>query len=115
MGKCRENNKKPVRTGRLARVGRPADVPSGRGATVVLKDGTELALFNLNGNFYAIENFCPHKGYEIADSPLAGNAVVCEHHDWRFDVRTGAGLTAPKCPLESYEVVIEDGWLLIRI
>ncbi|QYO65772.1 Rieske (2Fe-2S) protein [Leptolyngbya sp. 7M] len=115
MGKVRHNKHKPIREGRSIKVGRAESVPSGRGATVQLNDGSELALFNVGGTFYAIENFCPHKGYPLADSPLKGTTVICEHHDWMFDVRTGHCFTAPKCSIEKYPVRIEDGWIFIDV
>lgn len=115
MGKYRENKRKPERTGKLIKVGKPEDVPPGRGATVKLQNGKEVALFNVNGNFHAIENFCPHKAYPLADSRLYGNIVECDLHAWRFDVRTGECFTKKDCSIEPYEVVIEDGWIKILI
>lgn len=115
MGKLYENKRKPERTGRKITVGRVSDLPKGRGATVKLKDGKEVALFNINGNFHAIENFCPHKAYPLADSPIRGNIVECNLHSWRFDVRTGECYTKKNCSIESYEVVIEDDWIKILV
>ena len=73
MGKQRENRHKPRREGKKITVGKTEDVPAGRSATVKLKGGAEVALFNSGGKFYAIENFCPHKGVPLADSPLHGS------------------------------------------
>ena len=115
MSKYRENKRKPHREGKLITVGRTEAVPTGRGATVKLKDGTEIALFNVNGKFSAIENFCPHKGYPLADSRLYGGIVECDLHGWRFDVSSGECFTKKDCSLESYEVVIEDGWIKILV
>lgn len=115
MGKLQENKRKPQRTGRKATVGRVSDVPEGRGATVKLKDNSQVALFNANGKFYAIENFCPHKGYPLANSPLDGNTVKCEFHGWRFDVRTGECFKKKGCSIESYKVVVEDEMIKILV
>lgn len=115
MGKCRENKHKPQRAGKIVTVGKSADVPEGRGATVKLKGGGEVALFNAGGKFYAIENFCPHKGVPLADAPLAETVVECELHGWRFDVRTGVCLTKKNCSIESYEVLIEGDLIKIII
>jgi nitrite reductase (NADH) small subunit len=108
------NFRKPKRDGRLITVGRVEDVPTGRGATVELLDGTELALYNIDGEFHAIENFCPHKGAPLADGQLCGHLVECDWHGWRFDVRTGACLTNAS-GVETYEVVVEDGMIKVRI
>ena len=115
MGKVFENKRKPAREGKKITVGKVEQVPMGRGATVKLKDGKEVALFNAGGNFYAVENFCPHKGYPLADSRLYGNIVECDLHGWRFDVSSGECFTKPDCSIESYEVVIEDGWIKILV
>lgn len=115
MGKQRENARKPKREGRKITVGRADAVPPGRGATVKLKDGAEVALFNVNGNFHAVENFCPHKGYPLADSRLYGNIVECDLHGWRFDVRSGECFTKKDCSIEPYEVIVEDGMIKILV
>lgn len=116
MGKgTRFNFKRPRRTGELITVGRVEDVPPGRAATVELAGGGELALFNVGGEFYAIENFCPHKGAPLADGNLRGCIVECDWHGWQFDVRTGQCFTTAKGDVETYEVLIEDGWIKIRV
>ncbi len=115
MGKLYENKCKPKRAGKKICVGRKDSVPPGRGATVEFKDGTEVALYNVDGDFYAIENFCPHKAYSLADSCLEGNIVVCDLHKWRFDVRNGKCLTKKNASIESYEVVIEDDLIKIIV
>ncbi|HEY9282891.1 MAG TPA: Rieske (2Fe-2S) protein [Pyrinomonadaceae bacterium] len=109
------NARRPARTGKLVTVGRVEDLPAGRGATVELEGGKEVALYNVGGQFHAIENFCPHRGAPLADGSLAGHSVECDWHGWRFDVRTGACLNRPDSPVESYEVVTEDGWIKIRV
>jgi nitrite reductase (NADH) small subunit len=108
------NFRKPEREGRAITVGRVEDVPPGRGATVELADGKELALYNVNGEFHAIENFCPHKGAPLADGRLSGHIIECDWHGWRFDVRTGHCFTN-SVGVESYNVIIEDGWIKIVI
>ncbi|MGD9588324.1 MAG: Rieske (2Fe-2S) protein [Pyrinomonadaceae bacterium] len=115
MGKQKENKRKPRREGRVVTVGKAESVPPGRGATVKLKDGTELALYNVGGAFYAIENFCPHKGYPLADSRLYGGIVECNLHGYRFDVRTGECFTKKSCGVAKYEVNVEDGMIRILI
>ena len=115
MGKPRENKRKPRREEKLVIVGRADAVPAGRGATVELKDGAEVAIFNADGKFYALENFCPHKGVPLADSPICGGSVECELHGWRFDLKSGECLKKKSCSIESYKVTIEDGWIKILV
>lgn len=115
MGKLYENKRKPIREDRKVTIGKVTDVPPGRGATVKLKNGKEVAVFNVGGNFHAIENFCPHKGYPLADSRLYGNIVECDLHAWRFDVRTGECFTKKGCSIESYEVLVEDEMIILLV
>ena len=109
------NFKRPPREGKLVTVGRVEDVPAGRGATVELDGGRELALYNVGGDFFCIENFCPHKGAPLADGTLSGHAVACDWHGWRFDLRTGACVNRHADAVETYEVVVEDGWIKIKV
>jgi nitrite reductase/ring-hydroxylating ferredoxin subunit len=109
------NPKRPAREGRLVEVARVEDLPEGRGATVELPGGKEVALYNVGGEFYAVENFCPHRGAPLADGDLCGHAIECAWHGWRFDLRTGACLNNPSQPVETYEVVVEDGLIKIRV
>ncbi|CAN5759646.1 Rieske (2Fe-2S) protein [soil metagenome] len=115
MGKYKENKGKPSRQGKTVIVGRAESVPPGRGATVKLKDGSQVALFNVGGSFHAIENFCPHKGYPLADSNLYGNIVECEFHRWRFDVTSGACFTKPQCSIERFDVTLDDGMIVLHL
>ena len=106
--------RKPPLQGKTVTVGRIEDVPVGRGATVQLDGGKELALYNVGGQFFAIENFCPHRGAPLADGNLTGHIVECDWHGWRFDVRNGDCLTT-SCPVDSFEVKIEEGMIKIDI
>lgn len=115
MGKYNFNPRQPKREGKKITVGQVTDVPIGRGATVELKDGGELALFNVGGKFYAIENFCPHKGIPLADGRIHGGIVECSRHGWKFDVTTGECFTKSSCSIEAYEVVVEDEMIKVLV
>lgn len=115
MGKHRENNKKAKKEGKIVTVGRVDALPPGRGATIQLKNGSEIALFNVKGTFYALENFCPHKGYPIADSRTYGNVVECEFHGWQFELTSGRCLTKRSCSIDTYDVFVEDEMIKIKV
>lgn len=66
-------------------------VPSGK-SRVVMIGRYEVALFNVDGAYYALENSCPHQGGPIADGWVENLTVTCPWHAWCFDLRTG-GLT----------------------
>lgn len=84
------------------------DLRPGACVKVELPDGDELAVYNVDGEFYATENFCPHKGAPLSDGTLCGHVIECVLHGWQFDVRNGECLTVRE-KLRTYEVQIEDG------
>ena len=57
--------------------------------------GQSIAVFNVGGNYYAIENTCPHRGGPLAEGMMAGEEVICPWHGSRFNVKTGSVLTPP--------------------
>lgn len=94
-------------------VGATGDLKPGACLRVELPDGGELAIYNVGGGeFYAIENFCPHKGAPLSEGILCGHVIECSLHGWQFDVRSGECLTVPE-KIKTYEVLVEDD--LIKI
>ena len=90
------------------------DMPSGE-HTVVEIDGVAIALFNLDGAFYAIEDVCTHDGSEIASGCIVDGAIECPRHGARFDLKTGA-VTAPPAyePVDTFPVRVVDGLVQVR-
>ena len=103
-----------MHNGNFISVGRVEDIPIGSCASFQLADGHEVAIYNVNGELYATSNFCPHRGAPLTEGILCGSVIECGLHGWQFDVRTGEGLTVPE-PVESYNVVIEDGWIKVQV
>ena len=62
---------------------------------VVDVDGYDVAIFKIDGEFYAIEDVCTHDGAEIASGELDGDEIVCPRHGARFCVKTGEVKCAP--------------------
>ncbi len=78
-------------------------------------EGTDVAVFNLGGKFYAIEDRCTHDGAEIASGKLEGDAIVCPRHGARFCIKTGKALTPPAYEdLHVFPVRVENGKLWVR-
>jgi 3-phenylpropionate/trans-cinnamate dioxygenase ferredoxin component len=68
-----------------------------------------VAVFNIDGQFYAIEDVCPHDGGPLAEGELNGCVITCPRHGAEFDVRTGKVLKAPALvDVPSYEIRIQD-------
>jgi 3-phenylpropionate/trans-cinnamate dioxygenase ferredoxin subunit len=64
-------------------------------AQLVNIKGKEIALFNIGGIFFALENACTHEEGPLAEGDIEGHEVTCPWHGARFDVRTGQVLCAP--------------------
>lgn len=87
------------------------------GASKLLEiDGVRIALFNLAGNYYAIEDVCTHDGGPLVEGEVVnGCEVICPRHGARFDIRTGAALSFPAFEATNvYEVREQDGVLYIE-
>lgn len=78
-------------------------------------DGREpIAIYNLDGKFFATDDTCTHGNASMAEGDIDGSEVYCPFHMGAFDIRTGEATVAPcSVPLKTYEVVIEDGYLFI--
>ena len=76
---------------------------------VVDVEGTPVAVFNLDGELYAIEDVCTHDGSEIADGCVIGDDIECPRHGARFCIKTGA-VTAPPAyePIDTFPVMVQD-------
>jgi len=82
---------------------------------VVDVDGTDVVVFNIAGQFYAIEDVCTHDGAEIASGELDGDEIICPRHGARFCVRTGAVKSAPAYEdIACFPVRVEDGMIQVR-
>ena len=85
------------------------------GVKVVDVDGVMVAVFNLDGEYIAIEDVCPHDGSEIASGCVKKGILECPHHGATFDLRSGDVLTPPAYePLEMMELRIENGMIEVR-
>lgn len=82
-----------------------SDVPEGTAKKVPF-NGRDVAVFNIGGSFYALDNACPHRGGPLAEGDISGKQVTCPWHAWEFDVTTGAAshtASSAKC----YQVKVE--------
>lgn len=68
-----------------------------------------VALFNINGQYYCIEDVCTHDGGPVAEGELTDHAIECPRHGAEFDVRDGRALSMPAVvPVPTYEVRVEE-------
>lgn len=81
------------------------EISSGSGKVIFAGDKA-IALFNVNGTFYAIDNTCPHRGGPLGEGDLDGTTVSCPLHGWQYDVTSGAGTIGPS--VNKYEIKINE-------
>lgn len=77
-------------------------------------DGEELLVANVEGQYFALTNFCSHAGARLSTGRLKGYELSCPLHRATFDIRSGAVLGGPAGePLRRYPLVIEGGKLYL--
>ncbi len=67
-------------------------------------DGKVIALSNVGGKIYAIDNVCLHRGGPLGEGELSGQVVTCPWHGWQYDVTSGKLVTNPAVGVETYPV-----------
>jgi len=88
------------------------DIKPGTGKKVDL-NGTPLALFNVDGTFYAIDNTCLHRKGPLGDGEVEKNIVTCPWHGWKYDILTGNCQTNPGLKVKSFKVKVEGEDILV--
>jgi nitrite reductase (NADH) small subunit/3-phenylpropionate/trans-cinnamate dioxygenase ferredoxin subunit len=95
----------------VARVG---EISEGKGRTVVAR-GREIALFLLQGQYYALDDYCPHMGASLGDSDLWQDTVVCSRHMWAFRLADGVCVDVPSLKAETFEVRVVGEEIQVKL
>ena len=95
-------------------VGKVGDVAVGTGR-VVDAGGQTLALFNVKGTYYALDNSCVHRGGPLGEGDLDGPVVACPWHGWRWDVTTGSNANNPAIRVPCFPVTVEQGEIFVEL
>lgn len=99
----------------LIGAGNIGDIPSGR-VKLVFSESEELriAICNLDGQYFAIEDVCTHDGGPLGQGDLEGDEIECPRHGARFSVRTGAATLMPAVmPVRTFAIKIEGDRLVV--
>ena len=73
----------------------------------------DVAVFNVDDEFFALENACPHQGGPMVDGWIEGTNVTCPWHAWCFDLRTGKMMLGDFASIPCFAVKVEQGGLFI--
>ncbi|WP_454867918.1 Rieske (2Fe-2S) protein [Pseudomonas farris] len=90
-------------------------LPQAGGRALFEFDGKSLALFNIEGDLFAIDDSCPHQGASLCGGRLEGRVIQCCAHGLRFDLRSGYLLNSTQLKVANYPVEIIDGQAFIVI
>ena len=91
-----------------------ADLEIGKSAIIEV-GGKEIALFNYKGNFYAIDNTCPHRGAPLGEGRIEEGILICPNHEWRFELKSGWCPQNPELSTEIYPIKVHDEKIYIRL
>lgn len=98
----------------FVRVAATSEIPAGQGKTVEV-GGKQIAVFNLAGTFYAIDNTCKHRGGPLGEGEVDGTNVICPWHGWTYNITSGECLDEPDCHVDKYEVEVEGDDVLVGV
>jgi len=95
-------------------VARAGQIPNGQGRTFTVGD-REVAVFCVDGKYFALDDYCPHMGASLGSGDLHGETVVCNRHMWAFRLADGSCLDVPALAAETFEVRVEGGAIQVRL
>jgi nitrite reductase/ring-hydroxylating ferredoxin subunit len=99
----------------LIEVAKTDEIKAGEGKLIEV-EGHEIALFNCEGSYYAIDNQCTHVGGPLCEGDLEGDTVICPWHGAEFDVKTGNVLGPPaEESVKSYRVQVDGDSIKIEV
>lgn len=78
-------------------------------------EGVGVALFNVDGKIYALDNTCPHAGGPLGEGTLTGEVVECPWHGWRYNVKTGERPENPEIKVACYEVQVTGDLIQVSV
>ncbi len=89
-----------------------AELPSGA-RKLVVAGPWEIAVFNVGGSLRAVENTCPHQGAPLIEGWVDEGCVTCPWHAWTFELESGKMTLGDYTEIETFEVRVEDGMVLV--
>src|SRR5262245_10376200 len=96
------------------RIAAVADCPPGSALETVAGNRV-VALFNVDGNFYALDGVCPHQGGPLGKGKITGCVVTCPWHGWQFNVCTGQHQFSPTVRQPALATRVEEGEVWVDV
>ena len=98
----------------FVRVAAVSEVEPGKVKPITV-NGKTIALCNVGGTFYALDNVCVHRGGPLGEGHLDGNKLECPWHGWQYDVTTGTLAMDPGTKVPTFEVKVEGSDVLVAV
>ncbi len=97
----------------VAKVG---DIPAGEGRAFPV-NGTMVGVFFVDGEYSAINDFCPHMGASLAEGHVEDGAVMCPWHAWSFSITDGTWMDAKDSPVRcaAYKVRLQGDEIQVAV
>ncbi|MBM4074096.1 MAG: Rieske (2Fe-2S) protein [Planctomycetes bacterium] len=91
-------------------------IPEGEGRCFVV-NGKMIAIFYRDGQYFAINDSCPHMGASLSAGYLDGHDVICPWHAWKFCIKDGLWMDNPKSQIRTptYEVRVHENDLQVLV
>src|SRR5437867_10345036 len=100
---------------KLIKVAQTTDLPPGKAAAFDV-EGLRIAVFNVGGSFYAIDDTCTHSGGPLCEGEVSDGKVTCPWHGADFDLKTGNALAPPAFEnVRSYKVVVAGNEVQVEV
>ena len=93
--------------------GQSGEFPAG-GAKVVSVGGEDVAIFHVDGEYYAMSDTCPHAGGPISEGEIEDGRVICPWHGWSFTLDPD-DKTPPSDMICKYRVSVENDEIFVEI
>ena len=90
------------------------DLEIGKSAIIEVGD-KEIALFNYKGDYYAIDNICPHRGAPLGEGRIEEGILICPNHEWRFELKSGWCPQNPELSTEVYPIKVHEDKIYVRL
>ena len=99
---------------RFVKAAKTAEVNPGNSINAKL-EGHFIGIHNVDGEYYAVDNICPHVGGFLHAGQLKDGVVVCPIHQWKFNVKTGKCIWPGKCEIATYPVKVDEEHIFVDI
>ncbi len=98
----------------FSKIARTSDIADGT-VKVYDCDGHNVAICNVDGNFFAVQDLCTHDGGPLGEGELVGSQIECPRHGARFDVKSGKALCLPAViGIPTYEVDVRGEDIFVK-